>query len=109
MAGRRDWKRCPHCGSRNVRLARRDEEPPHQLVLYNFRKCLECGIVYLPMSNRAHAVFLFISGSLFATMFTYRYLINSSTVIDLVLGGLGVLFALEMLWSGIHALRRRVA
>jgi hypothetical protein len=106
MPGKTFSKACPQCGSGDVRFARKDEEPPHQLVLYRFRKCPDCGVVFLPMSRRANAVFLIVSGILLAAVFIYS-MIKGTTVVGFVSIGLALLWPLKMLWSGIRELRRR--
>ena len=47
---------CPHCGSADVRLAEKDEEPDQIVVLRAYRACRQCGKVFQPASALCNGV-----------------------------------------------------
>jgi len=94
---------CPHCGSSELRFARKGEFPLHYIVLRKFLACKTCGNVFQPSSALTSALLLILLGGP-ASVGIAATLFSRPSPLKVAIYGPALLFSVAMFYEGCRVL-----
>lgn len=103
MQGSRVQPGCPVCAATKIAFARKDEEPPHLVVLCRYRRCENCGHVFQPVSSFSNALMQVLLGGGGVVAFAF-FFIQSPTIMNGIFAGISSIYGVRLLLPGLKTL-----